>query len=376
MALANHSREDRTQRRESANGSLKTVSIVLPVFNEEDNLPALRARLKPILDELPGTRFEIVLVDDHSTDGTRRLCREWSDSDHRVRYVRLSRNFGSHAALTAGLNLTTGDCAILLAADLQDPPELIPQMLDQWRNGFATVWAVRAARHGVSWFARLTSRLFWRLMQLGAREATPPAATDAVLIDRRVIDAFKELRSRNDSIVGAICWLGFDQTCVPYHKAARNAGTSGWTLAKRIKLGIDSVVGFSYWPIRLMSVFGIGCALLGFGLLAYFVWHRLTGRTSVEGWAGLMSAMLTGMGILMVMVGILGEYLWRVLDEARGRPRYVVEEHCGSARTQARTAIHTNRAAIDHPVVAQENRADASFASREIAPNLAEPSAT
>jgi dolichol-phosphate mannosyltransferase len=313
----------------------RQVSLVFPMFNEGENIDALRRRLQSALQSLSDYSFEIILVDDHSTDDTRARALSWVQADPRVRYIRLSRNFGSHAAIVAGLHAAAGDCAVFLAADLQDPPELIPRMLERWSAGDSVVWAVRNGNGSSqgSWGGRLSSRLFWRLMRAGARDAVPPAPADFALLDRRVIHAYGRIRSRNDSLISTIAWLGFQQSCVPYQKAARDRGRSGWTFGKKLKLCIDSIVGFSYWPIRAMSVLGIGCALLGFVFLIYTVWHRLAGYTTVPGWAGLMSAMLTGMGILMVMVGILGEYLWRVLDETRGRPKYVIEEMRGDRPT-------------------------------------------
>ncbi|MEK6677422.1 MAG: glycosyltransferase family 2 protein [Planctomycetota bacterium] len=309
-----------------SHGKQTRVSILFPLFNEAANLPELRRRLCVTLNGIRTATFEIILVDDHSQDETRSLALEWAREDSRVQYIRLSRNFGSHAALSAGLHAAVGDCVIFLSADLQDPPEIIPDLVDRWRRGYRIVWAVRAESPHDRWTARLASKAFWRLMRIGARQSTPPAAADFALLDRSVLDAYQKLTTCNESIIATLCWLGFDQTYVPYHKSVRGRGRSGWTLAKKWKLCIDSIVGFSYWPIRAMSVMGIGYAILGFLFLGYLIWHRLNGYTAVQGWAGLMSATLTGMGVLMFMVGVLGEYVWRVLDEARGRPKYIVEE--------------------------------------------------
>lgn len=324
------------------------------MFNEGANVVALRRRLAETLKGLPAYDFEIVLVDDHSTDDTRAQALAWSQDDPRVRYLRLSRNFGSHAAITAGLHAAGGDCALFLAADLQDPPELIPLLLDRWEAGFRVVWAVRTARNDTHLVHRCAAKLFWWVMRLGAQEATPPQPADFALLDRKAIDAYGRMTSRNESLIAAICWLGFSQTTVPYQKAVRDRGRSGWTFSKKCKLCIDSIVGFSYWPIRAMSLLGIGCAGIGFLLLVYTVWHRLAGYTTVPGWAGLMSALLTGMGILMVMVGVLGEYLWRVLDETRGRPKYILEEAHGLDRTRRETARFDDPAAFrqPHPCIA------------------------
>ncbi|UCG17681.1 MAG: glycosyltransferase family 2 protein [Phycisphaerales bacterium] len=313
---------------------MKRVSLVFPMYNEAANLEALRRRVCAVIDSLNEYRFEIVLVDDHSTDDTRTVARAWARGDGRVRYLRFSRNFGAHAALSAGLRTATGDGAVFLSADLQDPPEMIPALIRKWEDGYPVVWAARAARQARSWATRLTSAVYWRLMRAAAPNAAPSVAADAALIDRKVLDAFKRVNTRNDSVLASVCWLGFDAAYVRYDKAARAHGRSGWTLAKKVKLLVDSVVGFSYWPIRAMSLLGLSCAGVGFGFLAYVVYEALCGRIEVRGFATLASVMLLGMGILMVMVGVLGEYLWRVLDETRGRPNYIVEEEYGR-RTSA-----------------------------------------
>lgn len=339
---------------------MKRVSLVIPVYNEAANLPALRQRIGQVLAGLTEYRFEILLIDDHSTDATRTLAGVWTQEDSRVRYLRLSRNFGSHAALSAGLHLAGGDCAILLAADLQDPPELIPQLLSRWAEGYRVVWAVRRSVEGIGLWERISSGLFWWLMRRSAAEATPPAPADFFLADRAVIDAYARVTTRNESIIATICWLGFAQTCVPYDKAARDGGRSGWTFAKRWKLCVDSIVGFSYWPIRAISGLGFAVAVSGFAFLAYVLWHRLTGRTSVPGWAGMMAVMLAGMGVLMTMVGVLGEYLWRVLDEIRGRPKYVIEEmldaHPTDAEIRPLPAETGNRVGVFSPEISIATR--------------------
>jgi len=352
----------------------KTVSLIFPMYNEGANCIALRRRLAETLKTLPSFDFEIILIDDHSTDDTRAQATAWAQEDERVRYLRLSRNFGSHAAITAGLHAAAGDCAIFLAADLQDPPELIPLLLDRWQAGHRVVWAVQSCRDHLRGFHRLGSRIFWWVTRIGSQEASPPQPADFALLDRQVIDSYGRITSSNESLIAAICWLGFSQTTVSYRKAARGNGRSGWTLAKKCKLCIDSVVGFSYWPIRAMSVLGIGCAFLGFIFLIYTVWHRLAGYTSVPGWAGLMSAMLTGMGILMVMVGVLGEYLWRVLDEARGRPKYILEEvyglrrsslprpHAGGTRSTEKRSVFSGPATSEPKVAALGRKPTASRA--------------
>jgi polyisoprenyl-phosphate glycosyltransferase len=306
------------------------VSFVFPVFDEEGNLPELRRRLEDVFRGNPAYRFEIFLVDDHSRDRTADLCREWARADSRVRYLRFSRNFGSHAACRAGLERARGDAAIVLAADLQDPPEEAPRLLDAWRGGARVVWAVRMEREGETLSRRISGGIYWWVMRNVVGVAHPPAGADFFLVDRRVIEILRGIRERNASLLALICWSGFRQAEIGYVKRARTAGRSGWTLRKKVTFFIDSVAGFSLFPVRALSLLGVATATAGTAYSVVLVWLRLRGAITAPGWTTLMVISLIGFGIVMVMVGILGEYLWRALDEVRGRPGYVVEEEAGT----------------------------------------------
>ncbi len=302
------------------------VSVVIPAYNEQAVLPRLCPRLSAVIATLPEYDFEVLLVDDHSADATPQLIEEWAATEPRVRGIRLARNCGSHAAVTAGLAHCTGDCAVLLAADLQDPPELLPELLAQWRGGHDVVWAARSGQRGIGWCERLGSRLYWLLMRLIAIRETPAQGADVVLLDRKVIAALNAISEKNTSLVSLLMWLGFRQTYISYEKGARAAGASGWTLAKRTKLAIDSVVSFSALPIRLTWL----CGLLFLGADALWTatvlggW--LTGRLHVPAaTAAIIGLLLLGFGVLLTFLGAAGEYLWRAYDEVRGRPRYVIE---------------------------------------------------
>jgi dolichol-phosphate mannosyltransferase len=301
------------------------VSILTAFYNEESNLPLLRERLTAALRQ-QGLTYDIVLIDDHSSDDGPRLAREWVASDADVQYIRLSRNCGSHAAYSAGLTKCRGDCAILLAADLQDPPEMIPELLANWRNGFEVVWATRSAREGEAWHTRLFARLYYSAMRRFALPDMPKKGADFLLMDRKVIDAYNAIPEKNTSFLAMILWLGFRQTSVEYVKQARHSGTSKWNLSKKIKLLVDSMVSFSYAPIRLASTAGVLVSGLGF-LYAVFVAYNAFQGNPVQGWSSLMIVVLLLGGFQLLMLGVFGEYLWRAFDEARGRPRYVVEEY-------------------------------------------------
>ncbi len=307
------------------------VSIVTAFYNEADNLPLFRQRVTSALAALE-VRGEIVLVDDHSSDGSDGIAREWARQDPRVRYVRLSRNSGSHAAFTAGLAHCTGDCAVLLAADLQDPPETIEQLLREWRAGSDVVWAVRLAREGERLTTKALAAAYYWLMRRVALPGMPAQGADFLLVDRKVIDAYNAIAEKNTSVLAMILWMGFRQSFVPYVKRARHGGHSKWTLAKKIKLFVDSMVSFSYVPIRAMSLVGLCMAIAGFAYAVFVVAGRLAGWIETgTGFAALMTVLLVGQGVTMMMLGVLGEYVWRNYDEARGRPRYIVEEfvHAG-----------------------------------------------
>jgi len=305
---------------------MPTLSMVTAFYNEEPNLPELRRRLESIAARLaPDYACEFVLVDDHSGDRSGALAEEWAAQDGRVSYVRLARNCGSHAAFAAGLAATDGDCAVLLAADLQDPPELIPRLLERWRAGHEVVWAVRSAREQVRWTARLTSGLYYALMRRYALPNMPRKGADFLLLDRQVIDALGRLSAKHSSLLGLVLWLGFRQTEVEYTKQARHAGRSKWTLAKKVKLFTDSLLSFSTAPLRLVNLAAGGLAAAAAAGLAIVLAFVLSGG-SIAGWVWVVLAVL-GVGALQLgATAVLGAYLWRTFDEARRRPLYVVQK--------------------------------------------------
>lgn len=304
---------------------LHSLAVVIPVFNEEGNLPVLHERLAAVFSRLDGWRGSFLFVDDHSSDQTPVVLRDLARRDPRVRWLRLSRNSGSHAACAAGLHACNADAALLMAADLQDPPELIPQLIDQHMQGAHTVWAVRSERKGESWLTRTASRAFYWLMNRLTNLHFPPKGADVVLVDGAVLDAFRQMPERSLSIFAAISWLGFRQASVPYIKQARLSGSSKWTLRKKLLLAVDSVVGYSYAPMRFMSLCGILAATAGLVWALAILGLKLLGVTQTVGYASLMIAILLLGGLQMLMLGVLGEYVWRVLEEARRRPRYFIE---------------------------------------------------
>jgi polyisoprenyl-phosphate glycosyltransferase len=303
-----------------------SLSIVIPVFNEEAALPALFERLQKLVDELAPLAAEMILVDDHSVDHSSALLKEVCSTDPHFRYARLAKNSGSHVAILAGLAMARGKCAVFMAADLQDPPELIVQMLDLWRAGSHVVWAVRAEREGVSKIDLLLSNTFYRLLNLLGEVNLPPRGSDFALLDRKAVDALLQSARSDPSIVGEIARLGFSSTQILYVKAKRSAGVSKWTLKRKLKAFADAFVSFSYAPLRFMSYLGMTLSLLGCAYAILIIALRLTMRAAIQGYASLIVAVLVMGGVQMMMLGILGEYLWRTLEAARHRPIYFLEE--------------------------------------------------
>jgi polyisoprenyl-phosphate glycosyltransferase len=302
------------------------LSVITPAFNEAQNLPLFHEELRCVLDPA-GVEWEWIVVDDHSSDGTWGVLQELAAREPRLKAIRLARNSGSHTAFACGLHQARGDCAVVLAADLQDPPDTIPALLDKWRQGAKIVWAVRDRREGESAATKGFSRLYYWLMRRFVGMAdTPETGADFFLVDRRVMEVLKAFKETNVSLLALLTWMGFRQDRIAYVKKARQHGASGWSLGKKLKLVVDSITAFTYKPIRWMSYVGFGVALIGFGYALVVVVNRVFFYTPVQGYASLIVAILLIGGLQMMMMGVLGEYIWRALDEARNRPRFIVED--------------------------------------------------
>lgn len=312
-------------------GQRPLLSIVTPAYNEAENLPVMYQRLRNVLEGLD-VEWEWIVVDDHSADQTFTVIAGMAGDDRRVHGVRLARNSGAPRAEACGLHHARGNCAIVMASDLQDPPEAIPALLAEWQKGAQVVWAVRARREGESWSTIGFSRLFcWLMRHVVGLEGMPPTGADFYLLDRCVVDAFCQFRESHVGNETLFIWMGFRQASIRYDKQARLHGRSGWSLEKKLKLAVDSVTSFTYLPIRMMSYAGLITALLGFLYAGLVVVNALCGRPPA-GWTSLMVVVLVVGGVQMLMLGVLGEYLWRALDEARRRPRYVIESTTRNAR--------------------------------------------
>jgi dolichol-phosphate mannosyltransferase len=310
----------------------RLLSVVVPVFNEAENLEAFHRRLAAVADGLDRD-VELIFVDDGSTDGSYACLEALHTSDRRVRVIRLSRNFGSHSACLAGFTHARGDHAVILSADLQDPPEVIVDMLDAAERGHDVVLGSRVQRDD-PWSARLLAAIYHRTMRRIAMPTWPKEGFDFMLTSRRALDVLVNRSERNTSVFGEILWSGFAQTAVPYHRAERHAGRSKWTAGKKLKLVIDACVAFSYLPIRVISVVGAACLAAGV-LVAGVVVARLASGGPVHGWTVLLAALLGVGGIQIMLLAIVGEYVWRAVDEVRGRPPFVIAELVGFDEARA-----------------------------------------
>jgi polyisoprenyl-phosphate glycosyltransferase len=305
---------------------VSTLSVVVPVYWNSGTLPALLERLRAVGEELRPDELELLFVDDGSGDDSFELLRSEAERDARVRVLRLSRNFGSNAAILAGLTYATGDAVVVLAADLQDPPELIPELSRAWQDGAEVVVAARRSRSDPllsRWAAGLFNRLFRRLVF----RDFPPKGFDFLLMSRRVARVLVEMGERNSYIFGQVFWVGFERAVIEYDRTARDEGSSRWTFAKRAKYFVDAFTAFSYLPIRAASLLGFVLALAGFAYAAVLIILRLTGAISdAPGFAALAVLIVVAAGVQLIVVGMIGEYLWRVLEESRRRPAFIVAD--------------------------------------------------
>lgn len=305
------------------------LSLLVPIYNEQRNLPVLYERLTRVLREMPGCTAELIFVDDGSRDESFAVLRALHTQDGRVKAVRLSRNFGSASAVLAGLRRASGDAVMWLSADLQDPPELIPQMVREWEAGADVVWAARAARDD-PWWRALLARLFYGLLRRVAVPAYPPLGMDICLMARRVARIFARLTEHHRFTQALVMQLGFRQVTIPYTRERRHTGRSKWGIARLFRMAMDMLVASSAFPVRLMFITGalLGLATVVLAVAAGASWLRGAppGPWGLAAWGVLAVAALN-----FLMLGVLGEYLWRVLEEVRGRPLYIVDELLGFA---------------------------------------------
>jgi len=312
------------------------ISVVAPVHNEADSLAELHRRLTAAL--VPLGKYEIVLVDDGSTDASWERMFALAGVDPRLRLLRLSRNFGHQAALTAGLDAARGDAVVLIDSDLQDPPELIPELVAQWRNGYDVVYALRAAREGETPFKRWTAAAFYRLLRRMTPVEIPANAGDFRLLSRRAVDALARMPERARFLRGMTSWVGFRQTGVPYRRDARFAGETKYATSRMIRFALDAITSFSTTPIKVVTGFGALLIVFCVGVLAWALYVKFFTSEAIQGWTSVLIVVLLLGGMQLVGLGVIGQYVARIFEEAKHRPLYFVQESFGFERDDAEFA--------------------------------------
>lgn len=304
-----------------------TLSVVIPVYNEEDNVPVLFERLLKALEQIKLQTVELLFVDDGSTDSTLDKIKQLKSSEKRVvRFIELSRNFGHQIALTAGLDNCNGDRVVIIDADLQDPPELIPEMLSKMDEGFDVVYARRKSRKGESWLKLATARWFYRILSGITNIEIPLDTGDFRVITKRVVDVLKQMPEREKFLRGQIAWAGFKQTFIEYDRNQRHAGDTGYTWSKMIGFALDGITSFSNFPLKVATVSGFIMSFISFLLMLYALYSRFVWKVYEPGWTSLMLSVLFIGGIQLVAIGIIGEYIGRIAGNVKQRPLYVVKD--------------------------------------------------
>ena len=303
-------------------------SIAVPVYNERESLPELYKRVQDVMDAL-GEPWELVLIDDGSSDGSTEVIHELARADKRIRPVIFARNFGHQIAITAGLDYSRGEAVVIMDADLQDPPEVIPDLIAKWQEGFEVVYAIRESREGETWFKKATASFFYRLINRITDVKIPLDTGDFRLLDRAVANTLNRMRERHRFPRGMAAWVGFRQIGVPYSRAARFAGETKYPLKKMIRLALNAITSFSYFPLQLATYVGFFCAGISALAIPVVIALRLAGSQAFFGQATTLIAVLFLGGVQLISLGILGEYVGRLYDEAKGRPLYIVRSAPG-----------------------------------------------
>ncbi len=300
-------------------------TIIAPIYNELENLPILYDRIKEVMVN-SGQSWELILVDDGSTDGSTNLIREIAQKDARIRPVIFARNFGHQIAVTAGLDFSRGQAVVIIDADLQDPPEVILQLIEKWQEGYEVVYAVRSDREGETFFKKVTASVFYRLIFRITDVKIPLDTGDFRLMDRKVVSVMNTMREHHRFLRGMSAWVGFKQVGVTYKRAARLAGETKYPIKKMMKLALTAITGFSYVPLQIATYIGFISAGISLIAIPVVILMRILGSQQFTGQATTLIAVLFLGGVQLVSLGILGEYIGRIYDEVKGRPLYIVSE--------------------------------------------------
>jgi len=302
-----------------------TFTIIAPIYNELENIPELYPRLRDVMDQT-GQDWELILVDDGSTDGSTQVIHKLAENDERVRPVIFARNFGHQIAVTAGIDYSRGDAVIIIDADLQDPPEVILDLIEKWREGFEVVYAVRKEREGESWFKKTTAAVFYRLIHAITNVDIPLDTGDFRLMDQKVVSVLKNMREKHRFLRGMSAWVGFKQTGVEYKRKPRYAGESKYPISKMVQFALNAITSFSYFPLQVATYIGFIAAGLSVLAIPVVALLRLTTGTALFGQATTLIIVLFLGGVQLISLGIIGEYIGRIYDEAKDRPLYIVAE--------------------------------------------------
>src|SRR5438105_4424589 len=313
-------------------------SFVIPIYNEEETLPELARRLTDVMDGLDG-EAEAILVDDGSTDRSYELLVDLNRRDERFKVLRFSRNFGHQLAITAGLDYAAGDAVVIMDGDLQDPPELAPELIARWREGYEVVYAIRQDRRAEPLWRRTAIALFYRILRRLVNVEIPPDAGDFRLVDRRALEQFRRMRESNRYVRGLFAWIGFKQIGVPYRRDARFAGRTKYPLRKLIKLATDGLVGFSDLPLRATMMLGFVVSITSFVLGIVAIALRIARVGAVPGWASIVVVVSFLGGVQLIVTGTMGIYVGRIYEEVKGRPRYILRDAEGVVLDEARLEL-------------------------------------
>ncbi|PFR25880.1 glycosyltransferase [Bacillus cereus] len=303
----------------------KLISIVVPMYFEEEVAQECYNRLKSVMIQ-NNINYEFVFVNDGSTDRTMEILKEIAAHDYRAKVVNFARNFGHQTAVTAGIDCASGDAIVIIDADLQDPPEVIPELIAKWEEGYEVVYAKRKQRKGETWFKLLTAKYFYRFLNYMSDIDIPKDTGDFRIIDRKVADVFKQMTERNRFIRGMMSWVGFNQTYVEYERDERFAGETKYPLKKMIKFASDGIIAFSTKPLRIVMTLGLMSVFISILVLLYTVIIKVIGEDIQTGWASIMVAITFFSGIQLLGLGIVGQYIARIYDESKNRPIYIVKE--------------------------------------------------
>lgn len=301
------------------------TSIIIPIFNEEGNINKLYERLKSLIKNI-NSDFEFIFINDGSKDKSIQLIKELASKDVDVKFINFSRNFGHQIAVTAGLDKSTGDRIVIIDADLQDPPELIIDMFNKMDDGYEVVYAKRKARKGESWLKKFTAKMFYRILKSITSVNIPVDTGDFRIMDRKIVDALKEMPEQQKFLRGQISWIGFNQTYIEYERDERFAGETGYTYKKMIRFALDGITSFSNFPLKFASICGFVVSGIAFIVMLYALYSRFISKNYIEGWTSIIISVLFLGGIQLISIGIIGEYISRLSSNVRNRPLYIVRE--------------------------------------------------